>query len=1041
MANVLSLALRVTADATGLKLDPVQRALVGLGDQADKLTSQFDQFAAGSGAAAAAQADFAARSQELINTLRDTGGATQFAAAFEKLNAEARELAVAFAEGQRVTEANRTEEEKRAITLAKLNDLLDKGAISQDVFNRAAADASGANADAARAAAEAAQVQAEAVRLQAEGQRVTEANRTEEEKRAITLAKLNELVGQGAISQETFNRATAEASGANAAAAEVERARVQALTEAESKRTAVLDEGVQLAQRFLTEEEKRAGSLLRIQELLDQGAISEEVASRARAEASGSNAAAATAERERADALAAASRIIAANLTPQEQYDTQIQELQGHLDAGRLSQEQFNRAAAKAQQDLQRVGEAAGKTDKNIESLTKNVRLLSVIEVGRLIVDGIQAISNVISSVVNNIASFVSRIANSFDQFNDLSARTGIGVEALQGYSLAAKLAGVDTAEFGSAVQKLAVTIGKATPGDNLDKSLRGINLSVAELKGLAPEQQFSAIGDAISELPTAADRAAAAVEIFGKQGAALAPLFREGAASIEELRDRASRLGIIVDETQLDNIGAMNDAFDLARATVEGIAGQVVGNLAPAVTAVVDQFLKFIEEWSGAEGQGGTGIANAISDLLLDGAQVLAGVFDSLANYLSGFSVSLEQVGKIFSVVGNVLITASESFRAVFNFFQTVVSFLTERLGRFLEGLGSWVSSDLEEFGKNLANAAREQGVENAQQLQDAATNAADAFNRALDGGSGSTQQAGAGVASRFMDGVRRQFEQERSPNFRIESNIDKTGARLESFIKTVGDGADKFYLDSVETLKVFERQAAEGELTAAQIQIMSGFMETLNSQLDTEVAKRQEATEAARRQASAVDNIVEASLKQMRIDDEFGGDSKRAQAADNLLQIQQEIVRVEDELKKAREASDQAAVNALTGRLSTLDQVAAREREIAKGSIEDDSLRRQKSKTDLEKITEDAVKLQDQLLSRQFEIELERAETLASARSGSVEVNDIRSGGISAFFATLQEDPALSEAKKQTKELAEIRKGIKALEAQAVDILAGNG
>jgi hypothetical protein len=177
------------------------------------------------------------------------------------------------------------------------------------------------------------------------------------------------------------------------------------------------------------------------------------------------------------------------------------------------------------------------------------------------------------------------------------------------------------------------------------------------------------------------------------------------------------------------------------------------------------------------------------------------------------------------------------------------------------------------------------------------------------------------------------------------------------------------------------------------------------------------------------------------MRIDDEFGGDSKRAQAADNLLQIQQEIVRVEDELKKAREASDQAAVDALTGRLSTLDQVAAREREIAKGSIEDDSLRRQKSKTDLEKITEDAVKLQDQLLSRQFEIELERAEALASARSGSVEVNDIRSGGISAFFATLQEDPALSEAKKQTKELAEIRKGIKALEAQRVDILAGTG
>lgn len=972
MANILSLAARINADASGFKLDPVQKALRALGEETERVAGVFDKFTATSEAAAKAQESTEKALNDLIAARKaGTVSSQEFADSFRDIEAAAQGQAAAFQRGFDITQRYVTEEEKRAAAIAELDALLKSRAISE----------------------------------------------------------------------ETYSRAVADASGANAAAAEAEKARVQALAEAESQRKAVLDEGVRLAERFSTEEEKRSASLRRIQELLDQGAISEEIASRARAEASGSNALAAKAEKERADALAAASRIIQANLTPQERYDAQVQELQGHLDAGRLSQEQFNRAAARAQQDLERVGQAAGKTDKNIESLTKNVRLLSVIEVGRLIVDGIQAISNVITSVISNISSFVSGVAKSLDQFNDLSARTGIGVEALQGYSLAAKLAGVDTEAFGSAVQRLAVTIGKATPGDNLDKSLRGINLSVAQLKGLAPEQQFSAIGEAISGLPTAADRAAAAVEIFGKQGAALAPLFREGAASIEELRDRAQRLGVIVDETQLNNIGAMNDAFDLARSTIEGISGQVIGNLAPAVTGVVDQFLKFIEEWNSAEGQGGTGIANAISDLLLDGAQVLAGVFDSLADYLSGFSVSLEQIGKIFSVVGNVLITAGESFRAVFNFFQTVVSFLTERLGRFLEGLGSWVSSDLQEFGKNLANAAREQGIENARQLEDAATNAATAFNRALDGGSGSTAQAGAGVASRFMAGVRGQFERERAPSFRIESNIDKTGARLESFIKTVGDGADKFYLDSVETLKVFERQAAEGELTAAQIEIMSGFMEQLNGQLDTEIAKRQEAAETAQRQADEIEGIVQASLKQMRIDDEFGGDSKRAQAADNLLKIQQEIVRVEDELQKAREASDQSAVDALTGRLATLDQVAAREQQIAEGTIENDGERRKRSKSDLEKINEDIAKQQNELLNRQFEIELERAQELATVRTGSVEINDLREGGIGAFFETLQEDPAIAEAKKQSKELEQIRKGIAALQAERVDILAGTG
>jgi hypothetical protein len=834
MANVLSLALRVTADASGLKLDPVQRALVGLGDQADKLTSQFAKFAGESEAAASAQANFDKQAQDLINTLRDGGSATEFAAGFERLT-------------------------------------------------------------------------------------------------------------------ETINKEAA--------------------------------------------------------------------------------------------AFERAARITEANISPLQKFEAAQAELTEQVNAGRISQETYERALAKAKSQLDGTATSASKTDKSIESLTKNVRLLSAIEIGRLIVDGLQTIGNVISGALSQVSAFVSRISSAFDSFNDLSARTGIGVEALQGYSLAAKLAGVDTEAFGSAVQRLAVTIGKATPGDNLDKSLRNINLSVAQLRGLAPEQQFSAISDAISGLPTAADRAAAAVEIFGKQGAALAPLFREGAESIEDLRERAQRLGIIVDETQLSNIGAMNDAFDLARATVEGIAGQVIGNLAPAVTGVVDQFLKFIEEWNGAEGRGGTGIANAISEILLDGAQVLADVFDSLTGYLTGFSIGFDQIAKTFSVVGNVLIAASESFRAVFNFFQTVVSFLTERLGRFLEGLGSWVSSDLQEFGKNLADAAREQGVQNARQLEDAAKNAAGAFNRALDGGSGSTQQAGAGVAARFMSGVRAQFERERAPSFKVESNIETTGERLTAFIKTVGDGADKFYLDSVETLKVFERQAAEGELTAAQIKIMSGFMEQLNGQLDQEIAKRQEAAEAAQKQASEIDAIVAASEQQARIDKEFGGNPARAKAADNLLKIQQEIVRVEEQIRLAREAGDQSTLDSLTGRLATLDQVASREQDIAAGRAKAGKEAARDTEGELERIEKQIAQSRSALLDRQFEIELARAEELATVRTGSVEINDIRSGGISAFFDTLKEDPAIAEAKAQTKELQAMRKEIAKLNAEKVDILAGTG
>jgi len=91
--------------------------------------------------------------------------------------------------------------------------------------------------------------------------------------------------------------------------------------------------------------------------------------------------------------------------------------------------------------------------------------------------------------------------------------------------------------------------------------------------------------------------------------------------------------------------------------------------------------------------------------------------------------------------------------------------------------------------------------------------------------------------------------------------------------------------------------------------------------------------------------------------------------------------------------------------------------------------------------KITEQLYAKEAELLDKQFEIEKSRAEELASIRTGSIQINDIRDGGISQFFDVLKEDPAIGEAKKQTKELEKIRKEIAALAAQKIDILAGTG
>ena len=698
-----------------------------------------------------------------------------------------------------------------------------------------------------------------------------------------------------------------------------EYARQFAILQGEVRQTAAaFQEGARVTEQYRTAEERRNEELERLTALLRLGAISQETFNRASAEASGANDAAAQADRERASAAAAAARIIQANLTPQERYDNQMQELTGHLREGRLSQEQFNRAATRAENDLNGVGQQANRTDRELTQLNRSVSLLSRIEVGRLIIDGLQALSSVFTRVGSQVTALVSNVNRGVDSLNDLSARTGIGVEALQGYSLAAKLAGVDTEQFGTAVQKLAVNIGKATPGDALDKALKGINLSLADLRALSPEQQFSEIGAAISQLPTAADRAAAAVAIFGKQGAALAPLFREGAASIEELQAKAERLGVIISETQVNNVADMNDAFDLVSATINGIIGQVIGNLAPAVTAVTNEFLRFVEEFNGTSGEGGTGIANAITDVLLRGAEYFAAVFDDFINRFDSLGISLQSTSETFNSSASAFVFVSEGLRTVANVFELAGNALSAALGKIIETLGSFVSDDLEQYGKELTRQAMIATEQNSRQLEDAASNAGQAFVGIFTGGgSGTAAQAGEGAGSEFLQGLRAKIENARLPEVQVQADLASATADLDQFLSTAEGGSSVFLQQSQATLTTFSQMAAEGNLTADQIEIMNGFMERLNGELVKEKQNRQAATDAAEAQ-------VEADRK--RLDQLLGSNDEAARLEQDLLTVQREQARVSEQLAAARASDNVAQADAAAARQAELDQLQAK-------------------------------------------------------------------------------------------------------------------
>jgi len=408
---------------------------------------------------------------------------------------------------------------------------------------------------------------------------------------------------------------------------------------------------------------------------------------------------------------------------------------------------------------MSRTEKLLANVDRAARSSARGLQTLATIEIGRVGLSALSSMASTLASISRSAVGVASQVAKTADSMGDLAARTGISVEALQGFQFAASLTGVENLQ--GALQKVSVAIGKAGESGKTE-AFTNLGLDFAQLRGLAPEDQFRAIAAAIAALPSEADRAAASVALFGKSGVELLPLFAENLGAIEE---RAQRLGIVLRGDQVASIQDMNDALDTVKATFNGIIGQVTANLAPAVTALAEDFLQFVEGFVGLDGStGGSALADRLTLAFFDGADYVAGVLDPWLESLFGWSDSItagadaiSQAFAPFTVAVDLLQAAFYAARATFDF--------------FLIGLAEWAKLIAGVFSSDIAATIESFQAGLAQSVRDDAKAAADAFMGRDQG----NQADGRGTLGNAVERGRSAFEAANTPEARERRAMDR--------------------------------------------------------------------------------------------------------------------------------------------------------------------------------------------------------------------------------------------------------------------------
>lgn len=275
------------------------------------------------------------------------------------------------------------------------------------------------------------------------------------------------------------------------------------------------------------------------------------------------------------------------------------------------------------------------------------------------------------------------RSAEAIDQTSKLAARVGLTYGELQALKLVEDDIGFETIVAGAT--KLDVAFVRAAQGSAVARAaFAGLGLSVEDLQGTTAAERMRLVADAIAGLPTEAERAAAAVRIFGRAGVELVPLFNQGAGAIAAAEEKAKALGLALTGDQTANVQGMKDSFEDAGKAVEGIVQQVVAYLSPAVADVMNVFTELVGSIGGAN------IGQAIGDGILAGARYFAAIGDG---FLAGSSTVFEflaGVGEYWSSVFDAGSRVASVFgaigRGLSGVFQTMVMGITGTIEALLK-------------------------------------------------------------------------------------------------------------------------------------------------------------------------------------------------------------------------------------------------------------------------------------------------------------------------------------------------------------------
>lgn len=253
------------------------------------------------------------------------------------------------------------------------------------------------------------------------------------------------------------------------------------------------------------------------------------------------------------------------------------------------------------------------------------------------------------------LISGIQRTVANLDDIGKTADRIGITTDALQELRAVAESSGVQESALDTSVEKLGKGLAEAAMGIGTAKeALDFMGLSAKELMSLGLDGALGKIADEINKVPDPMQKTALATQLFGRSGAPMLNLLREGASGMAQMRNEARALGVVIDEDLVRSAEDAQTKLDLMKRVINAELSSALVKLAPLLVSAA---------------RGITGLVGGIDDLLNKSNELASSLvtIEKLERVLSDGNAALDAVASgTPQGVADVLATADAALTAI---------------------------------------------------------------------------------------------------------------------------------------------------------------------------------------------------------------------------------------------------------------------------------------------------------------------------------------------------------------------------------------